>query len=156
VPGRDAAAAVSLGIDLVLGSTPVLRGVDWTVAPGEHWVVLGPNGAGKTTLLQIAAGYAHPTRGVARVLGERLGRVDVRTLRTRIGFVSSAIDRRFHPGVTAADAVVTARHGAVLPARFFEITEGDTVRAARLLSLLGCSPWQSGPSRPCRSASASG
>lgn len=44
---------------------------------GERWVVLGANGAGKTTLLQVAAARLHPTSGVAGVLGEVLGAVDV-------------------------------------------------------------------------------
>ena len=40
-------------------------------------MVLGPSRAGKTTLLQLAAGQMHPTRGVAEVLSEVLGAVDV-------------------------------------------------------------------------------
>ena len=58
--------------------------VDWTVRSGEHWVVLGPNGSGKTTLLRIAALLLHPTRGEVTVLGETLGRTDVRRMRPRI------------------------------------------------------------------------
>ena len=27
----------------------ILGKIDWTVNPGERWVVVGPNGAGKTT-----------------------------------------------------------------------------------------------------------
>ena len=49
-------------------------------AAGERWVVLGPNGAGKTTLLRIATLYQHPTSGTVDVLGQRLGKCDVRTL----------------------------------------------------------------------------
>ena len=125
-------------VDLSIDGNPVLVGITWEVTGTEHWVLLGRNGAGKTSLLRIAAGYAHPTRGEAEVLGERLGRVDVRTLRTRIGFVSANIERRFHPDVTARDAVVTARHGAVVPARFFDIADDDWTRAESLLDLLGC------------------
>ena len=53
-------------------------------------MVLGPNGCGKTTLLRIASLYLHPSRGTVRVLGEELGRCDVRTLRARIGLASQA------------------------------------------------------------------
>ena len=75
-------------ISLELDGTTVLSDVGWTVAPGERWVILGANGAGKTTLLRVAALYQHPSRGTVEVLGERLGRCDVRTLRERIAFSS--------------------------------------------------------------------
>ena len=68
------------GISLELDGTTVLSDVTWTVATGERWVVLGPNGAGKTTLLRVSALYQHPSRGTVDILGNRLGRCDVRTL----------------------------------------------------------------------------
>src|SRR6266540_4026547 len=51
----------------------LLRDVTWRVRPGEHWALLGPNGAGKTTLLSMAGARRHPSAGVVRVLGRRLG-----------------------------------------------------------------------------------
>ena len=36
--------------------------------------MLGPNGAGKTTLLQIAGARLHPTRGIAGILDETMGK----------------------------------------------------------------------------------
>ncbi|MGC7322571.1 ATP-binding cassette domain-containing protein, partial [Mycobacteroides abscessus subsp. massiliense] len=62
--------------------------VTWSVELDERWVVLGPNGAGKTSLLRIAAAMEHPTSGYAAILGERLGRVDVAELKSRIGLSS--------------------------------------------------------------------
>ena len=59
------------------GESTLLDGISWTVEEDERWVVLGPNGAGKTTLLQVAAAQIHPTSGVAGILGEVLGTVDV-------------------------------------------------------------------------------
>ena len=66
---------------VVRDGRPLLDDVDWEVRSGERWVILGPNGSGKTTLLPVAGARLWPTRGVVEVLGQRLGRVDVRTLR---------------------------------------------------------------------------
>jgi iron complex transport system ATP-binding protein len=91
----------------------ILDGVDWTVEPGQRWVVLGPNGSGKTTLLRVASLYLHPTTGLVEVLGERLGRVDVRRHRTRIGLVSPALADLLRPDVAAVDVVMAAREAAL-------------------------------------------
>jgi ABC-type transporter Mla maintaining outer membrane lipid asymmetry ATPase subunit MlaF len=50
-------------------SVPVLAGVNWTVAPGEFWVVAGRQHSGKTDLLLTAAGLLPPLAGVCRLLG---------------------------------------------------------------------------------------
>ena len=102
-------------VDLDRLTTPVLRGVDWRVRPGERWIVLGPNGSGKTTLFELASGYLHPTRGTVDILGRRLGRVDVRRLREHIGLVSTAVAKKLVPTITATDVVVSALHGALEP-----------------------------------------
>lgn len=51
----------------------IIRGVTFTVHPGEHWAMLGPNGAGKSTLLGFCGAVTHPTSGTVRVLGQQLG-----------------------------------------------------------------------------------
>ncbi|MDR1165386.1 MAG: ATP-binding cassette domain-containing protein [Deltaproteobacteria bacterium] len=79
------------GVSLSRGGTPLLRDLNWEVRRGEHWTVLGPNGAGKTLLLRVVTGYIWPTDGEVTVLGKRLGRVDLRILRRKIGWVSQAL-----------------------------------------------------------------
>jgi molybdate transport system ATP-binding protein len=39
----------------------VLRDVNWTIRPGERWLLAGANGAGKTQLLKLVAGSVWPT-----------------------------------------------------------------------------------------------
>lgn len=122
-----------------------MRNVDWEVNVGERWVVLGPNGSGKTTLLALASGYLHPTRGQVAILGETLGRVDLRRLRRRIGLVSASIAKMLLPGVSALDVVVCGIDAALEP-WWNNYAEHDRQRALHLLDLAGFSyvaerPW---------------
>jgi iron complex transport system ATP-binding protein len=125
-------------ISLDLDGTRVLDDVTWEIKAGERWVILGPNGAGKTTLLRIASLYLHPTSGTVDVLGQRLGRCDVRTLRERIAFSSPALAARLEPSMTAAQVVMTARYAALAP-WWHQYTDADRTRAVELLERFGCS-----------------
>jgi ABC-2 type transport system ATP-binding protein len=51
------------------GETDAVRGVSFTVAPGEVFGFLGPNGAGKSTTINMLCTLAAPTSGTARVSG---------------------------------------------------------------------------------------
>ncbi len=116
--------------------THLIRNITWQVELDERWVVLGPNGAGKTTLLNLASARLYPSRGTVHVLGERLGRVDVHELRTRIGLSSAALADRIPPDETVRDVVVTASWSVV--GRFRESYDPmDEARAGALLEQLG-------------------
>jgi iron complex transport system ATP-binding protein len=124
---------VSLDID----GARILDDVSWEIGRDERWVVLGPNGAGKTTLLRIAALYLHPTSGTVDVLGRRLGRCDVRTLREKIAFSSPALAAGLEPSMTAAQVVMTARYAALAP-WWHRYTDADRARAIELLDRFRC------------------
>ena len=64
------ASAISLsGIVKSWGATPVLRGADLELEPGERALLGGKNGAGKTTLLRVAAGLLEPNAGSVSIYG---------------------------------------------------------------------------------------
>ena len=116
----------------------VLRGIDWNVRAGQRWVVLGLNGSGKTTLVRIASMWEHPSSGTVEVLGERLGRTDVRRLRARIGFTSAAVADMLRPSLTAVEVVMTAKHAALEP-WWHTYDDADEHRARLVLKRVGCS-----------------
>ncbi len=79
------------GVCLRRNGREILRGIDWTVAHGQHWAVIGANGSGKTTLLKIIGGMLFPTAGEVTVLGCQFGRCDLMTLRQRIAWVGPSL-----------------------------------------------------------------
>ncbi|MCX6548755.1 MAG: ATP-binding cassette domain-containing protein, partial [Acidobacteria bacterium] len=46
-----------------------VRGITFTVKPGEIYGLLGPNGAGKSTTLRMIAGLMEPDSGSLEVCG---------------------------------------------------------------------------------------
>jgi iron complex transport system ATP-binding protein len=124
------------GITVVRDGATLLEGIDWTVQRDERWVVLGANGSGKTTLLRVASLYTHPSRGVVRVLGGELGRIDVRRHRVHIGLASPAFGALLRPELTAVEVVMTARYGALEP-WWHTYDDQDRGRARELLERFG-------------------
>ncbi len=52
------------------GAVEALRGVSFSVAPGEMFGLIGPDGAGKTTAIRTICGLLHVDGGSVRVLGK--------------------------------------------------------------------------------------
>ncbi len=132
-PERPAPAIELRGVTVRREGVAVLSSVDWRIDPSDRWVILGPNGSGKTTLLQVAAARLWPTAGTVEVLGARLGRVDVRTLRPRVALVSGAVTRQLRVDLCARDVVVSGLHGA-LETWWNRYTAKDWDKANRLLT----------------------
>jgi iron complex transport system ATP-binding protein len=121
------------GVGVRRGDAMLLEDVTWSVDEGDRWVVVGPNGAGKTTLLSLLSAQIHPTLGTVDLLGERLGRVDVFELRTRIGVASSQIARRIPGTERVSDVVISAAY-SVMGRWREEYTDADHARADTLMS----------------------
>ncbi|MEU4654835.1 ATP-binding cassette domain-containing protein [Streptomyces sp. NPDC023723] len=122
-------------VDVVRDGNPILHEVSLTVRAGEHWALLGANGAGKSTLLGLLGALAHPTRGTVEVLGHRLGRVDMRQLRSYVGHVNPRHDLR--SPLKVHDVVLTGLTNTLERVPRWEPTREQAGTADRLIALLG-------------------
>jgi iron complex transport system ATP-binding protein len=135
IPSHRVSVLSLRGVDVWFADGPhVLHALDLHVSAGEHWALLGPNGAGKSTLLALAGAQRHPSRGEVDVLGARVGRVDLRALRERVGTVDVRL--RMPSELTVADYVLTGVTQTVqlLPNRY---DDGHRTRVAELLEAFG-------------------
>jgi ABC-2 type transport system ATP-binding protein len=109
--------------DLVksFGEVDAVRGVSFTVPPGEVFGFLGPNGAGKSTTINMLCTLARPTSGTARVSG-----FDV---------VRERDDVRRHIGLVfqdpTLDGYLTAEQNLRLHAELYGIDAGVVPRRMR-------------------------
>ena len=125
------------GVTVMKAGKNLISEVDWQVEVGERWVLFGPNGAGKSTLLQVVSTYQFPARGTAAILGERMGRTDVRRLRPRIGYVGPAPAALVRRHLQCRDVVVTGRHAAFVDTRWHHYSPADWEFADRQMKLMG-------------------
>lgn len=121
---------------VVVDGRKILGPVTWRAEPDQRWVILGPNGGGKSTLVRVASFNAHPTEGRVRVLGNELGKVDLRTLRSRIGWAANNLADQLRPRLTAEEVVRCGLHGALEP-WWHTYTDADSTRALDLLAQIG-------------------
>lgn len=112
----------------------ILSEVSWRIEPGRHWALLGANGSGKTSLLRILTGYAWPTFGTVRVLGERFGACDIPRLRKVIGWVSSAMTQRLPAQDAAIDVVASGLDASI--GLYRHITEDERAKSQAILKQL--------------------
>ncbi|HEY3522244.1 MAG TPA: ATP-binding cassette domain-containing protein, partial [Candidatus Limnocylindrales bacterium] len=124
------------GVVVRRAGATLLGPLDWEVGTGERWAIVGPNGSGKTTLLQVAAGYLPRTAGQVEVLGGRLGGVDARALRSRIGVASPALAGAIPDRLAPLEVVVAGADGSLVP-WWSRPSPADRDRAAALLDQLG-------------------
>lgn len=55
------------GLSKAYGTTPVVKGLDFDIYPGETLALLGPSGCGKSTTLKLLAGLEQPDEGTIKV-----------------------------------------------------------------------------------------
>ena len=107
--------------------SPVLADVNWTVQPGESWVVAGQQHSGKSDLLMHAAGLMTPAQGSCRVFGcetANFGEAQIAE-RLRVGFVFA--DGKLFNQLNVAENVA-------LPLRYQKnLTADESARAVELI-----------------------
>lgn len=104
----------------------VLRGVDFSVQPGEFVALLGPNGAGKTTFLRILASLSRPSLGEVTVANHKLPD-EAAKVRAKLGVVS-------HLPLLYPD--LTAEENLLFYARMYGIEEQEN-RITEVLDMVG-------------------
>jgi iron complex transport system ATP-binding protein len=116
----------------------ILSDVSLAVDRGQHWALIGANGAGKSTLLSLLGAVQHPSAGSVDILGRRLGRVDLRELRSLIGHVNPRHEVR--SPLTVREVVATGVTGTQELMMRWQPTEVERLRIDELIELMGMRP----------------
>lgn len=91
-------------LEVTLGASKILRGIDLTINSGEVVALLGANGSGKSTLVRSIVGILSPSAGAVSLLGTPLGG-DVQW--SDIGYVPQRISAQSGVPSTAREVVAS-------------------------------------------------
>ena len=112
-PGAGAPLLELRNVDLHRDYRLVLRGVNWRLAPGEHWAVLGANGSGKSTLLSCLYGDVPAALGgEVRRRGHARG-TPLSGWRQRVGLVSPELQADYFERLTLLELVASGRRASI-------------------------------------------
>lgn len=64
-----------------LGKREIIKGINFSIKPGEIFGFLGPNGAGKTTTIKMLVGIISPTKGSIKIMGHDIQTEKVEALK---------------------------------------------------------------------------
>ena len=65
----------------------ILDNLSLKIRPGQYVAIVGKTGCGKSTLMRLLLGFEHPKKGAIYYDGRDLEKIDLRSLRRRIGVV---------------------------------------------------------------------
>lgn len=68
-----------------------LKGINFSVEPGDFYALLGPNGAGKTTAIGIVTSLVNKSSGTVEIFGHSIDR-EIEAAKTCIGLVPQEIN----------------------------------------------------------------
>ncbi|MFN5707024.1 MAG: ABC transporter ATP-binding protein [Planctomycetota bacterium] len=86
-PGRLAGRLELSGVRFKYGNREVIRGVDFTVEPGELVGLVGPSGSGKSTLVNLVCRFYDVTEGAILADGQDIRSFPIEKYRSNIGIV---------------------------------------------------------------------
>ena len=128
--GRELATAVRGNIELSHVSfrynetmPNVVDDLSLKIRAGEYIAIVGATGCGKSTLLRLLLGFETPQKGAIYYDGKDLSRLDVRSVRQRIGTVMQ--DSRLFAGDIYSNILISAP----------QLTLNDAWEAAKLASV---------------------
>lgn len=84
----------------------VIDGLSLKIKAGEYIAIVGATGCGKSTLMRLLLGFEKPQKGAIYYDGKDISRVDLKSLRRRIGTVMQ--DGRLFPGDIYSNIVIAA------------------------------------------------
>lgn len=118
------------GLEVTLGASRILRGIDVSIGNGEVVALLGANGSGKSTLVRTIVGILPPTAGDVSLLGTPLtGDVPW----ARIGYVPQRVSAQSGVPSTAREVVASG----LLHGRRLRLPRDWKARADEALETVG-------------------
>ena len=84
----------------------VVNGMSLKIHPGEYIAIVGPSGCGKSTLLRLLLGFEKPERGAIYYDGKDIKKLDVKSLRRKIGSVTQ--DGSLFPADIFSNIIISA------------------------------------------------
>ena len=117
----------------------VLKNFNWTLYPGEHWLIRGPNGSGKTTFLELITGDNRQVfSNDIKIFGSRRGTGEtIWDIKHKLGIVSYRlhVEYRMLKNVSLKEVIISGFHDSI--GLYEKISDVELASAKKWLKLGG-------------------